>query len=124
MPARWAAASALEQVAGQVVDHLGVQRAVGPHLVGQGAAAEVGHHQHDVVALVDHLEQRDDAGMVERSQRGGLAADPLAGAVHVVDAAVEGEPLDGHGPSVGVEGEVDDAHAAASQSLHGRVDHR
>ena len=84
-------------------------------LVGEGAAGEVRHDQHEVVAVVDDVEQRDDARVVEAAEHLGLAPDAGPGRGHVVGRAVQGEPLERHPVAVGAGGEVDDAHAAPSE---------
>ncbi len=92
-------------------------------VVGQRAARQVGHHEHEVVAVVDHVEQRDDVGVVERLEHLGFAADALAGLVHLDVAAAQSESLQRDGSAGRIDGQIDHAHAAATQSLHERVGH-
>ena len=113
-----------QQGVGQVVARR--PAAAGPraaHVLTQRAARQVGHDQHHVVVLVHHVEQGDDVGVVERGQGLGLAADALAGAGHLVGAAVQGQALEGDRSAGPVEGQVDHAHAAATQPAHERVGH-
>ena len=58
-------------------------------------------------------------GSSSEADPGGLPPDPLAGPVHVRHAAAGAGPLDGHRPSLGVDGEVSDTHAATLQHYTG-----
>ena len=112
-----------QQGVGQVVHDTGRQRPPGSHVLPERAARQVRHDQHHVVVLVDHVEQGDDVGVVQRRQRLGFAADALAGAGHLVGAAVQGQALEGDRSAGPVEGQVDHAHPAATQPAHERVGH-
>jgi hypothetical protein len=102
----------------------GRQRPVGADLVRQGAAPEVRHDQHDLVVLVDDLEEAHDVGVLQAEQGLGLAADALAGLGHLVDAAVQHQALDRDRLAVGTDREVDDAHSASTEALLQYVSHR
>ena len=54
------------------------------HPLGEGAAGEVRHHERDLVAVVEHLEELDDVGVVEAGEHLGLPLDPLPGPGHVL----------------------------------------
>ena len=94
------------------------------HLIGERAAREVRHHEHDLVSVVDHLDQANDVRMIEPGEYFGLASDALPGASHVAGAAVQHQVLQRHRTPMGVLGEVDDAHGPAAEALLEHVGHR
>ena len=67
-----------QQPAGLALDLVGGRRAVLGDPLGQAAARQVGHDEHDLVALVDDVEQADDVGVVQLAQDLGLAQEALA----------------------------------------------
>jgi hypothetical protein len=69
-----------EQSPGLPFDLAGGRRAVLGHPLRQAAARHVRHDQHDLVALVDHVEQPYDVGMMELAQYVGLSQQALPGA--------------------------------------------
>jgi hypothetical protein len=115
-----------EEGIGDEVDLAGRQGAVVSDLLGQGAAREVRQHEDDVVAVVHHVEERDDVRVPELRERGRLASDALAGLVHLVGAAVQQQALAGHQAPGRVDRQVDHTHAPAPEPalhhvLHGRT---
>ena len=62
--------------------------------------------------------------MIEPGEGLGFAPDPLTGAGHVAGAAVQDQVLEGDGLAVGVDGQVDHAHGAASEALLQLITHR
>jgi hypothetical protein len=98
------------------LDLVGGRRAVLGDPLGQAAARQVRHHQDDLVALVDHVEQSDHVGVVQAPQHLGLAQEPLAGARDVGGRALQRQPLERDLLAVRVAGEVDDPHAAAAEA--------
>ena len=97
--------------------------AVVGHLLGERATGEVGEHEHDVVAVVDDIEERDDVRVPELLESGGFSADALARLVHLVGAAVQEQALAGHQAAAGGDRQVDDAHAPAAESALHQVLH-
>ena len=81
----------------------------------QVAALDVGHRDVEEPVLLAGIEDRDDAGMVERRSQLRLAQEPLA---VVALAERGGEQLQrGRASEPHVLGPVDDAHAAAAEQL-------
>ena len=93
------------------------------HPVGQGAAGEVRHHERDVVAVVEHLEELDDVGVVEAGEHLGLPLDALPGPGDVLGGPVEGQALEGHLGAVVPAAEVDDPHPSPPEPGHPLVAH-
>ena len=106
----------IEQRVEQVLDLRGGERAGRGDAVGEGAPREERHHEHEVGALVLHLEERHDAGMVEPAQR---ARPPAAGGGGPGRAGRRsrgrGSRLRATGRAVRVLGQLDHAHAAPAQ---------
>ena len=105
-----------EQVVGHAVDLVGRQRPVPGDPVGEAAALHPRHDEHDVVAVVDDVEQRHDARVVEASEHLGLPADAGPGRGHGFGGSEQGEALEGDPAPVGRDPEVDHAHAAAPEA--------
>ena len=93
------------------------------HPVGQGAAGEVRHHEGDLVAVVDDLEELDDVRVVEAGEHLGLPLDALPGPGDVLGGPVEGQALERDLGAVVPAAEVDDPHAAAPEPGHPLVAH-
>jgi hypothetical protein len=105
-----------EEVVGQALDLVRWEGPEAAHPVGEAAALHPGHHQDHVVTVVDHVEQPDDAPVVELAQHLGLSPDPGAGTGQGLGGAAERQTLQGHAGAVGPHGEVHDAHAATTQA--------
>ena len=88
------------------------------HPLGQAAAGEVGHDEHDLVALVDDVDEADDVGVVEPAQDVGLPQQALAGAGDLGGRPLQRQALERHLAAVGVAGQVDGAHAAPPEAGH------
>ena len=109
----------VEEDVGEAVDLSRREGAVVVHLLGEGAALQVGEHQHDVVAVVDDVEEGHDRRVLEALEGGRLPPDALAGPVHLVGAALQQQALARDLAAVGSDGEVDHAHASAPEpALH------
>src|SRR5690606_32222081 len=106
------------------LDLLGGGRAVAAHPVGERAAGQVGHDEGQLVALLEHVEQLDDVGVVEPRQHLRLALDALAGPGDLGRRAVQRQPLERDEAPLRVPGEVDHAHAALAEPGHALVLHR
>ncbi len=116
-----------QQPAGLALDLVGRGRAVLGHPLGQAAPRQVGHDQHDLVALVEHVVEAHHVAVVEAPQHVGLPQQPLAGAGDLAGRALQGEPLERHLAAVRGAGQVDRAHAAPAQprdQLIGRAGQR
>jgi hypothetical protein len=113
-----------QQPVAEPLDLLGRGRSVLGHPLGQVAARQVGHHQHDLVALLDHVEEAHHVGVVQPAQHAGLAQQPLAGLEDLAGRAGQRQALHGHAVALVVAREVDHAHAAAAQSGDHLVAHR
>ena len=68
----------VEEVVSQQVHLVRGQRPERADPVRQGAPAEIGHDQHEVVPVVDDVEQAHDPRMVHRGQGRGLPPHPQA----------------------------------------------
>ena len=108
---------------GQALHLVGGAGPVPGHPVGQGAAGEVRHHEGDVVAVVHHVEELHDVGVVEAGQHLGLPLDALPGPGDVLGRSVQGQALEGHLGAVGAAAQVDHPHAPAPEPGHPLVAH-
>jgi hypothetical protein len=113
-----------QQPLAQAVDLFGGGGTVLVHPLGQVAARQVGHDEHDLVAVLDHVEQPHHVGVVQPAQHARLAQQALAGLEDLARRAVEGEALHGDAVALLVAREIDDAHAASAQSGDRLVSHR
>jgi hypothetical protein len=98
------------------VDLVGRRGAVLRDPLGEAAARHVRHDQHDLVALVDDVDQRHDVGVVQLAEHGGLAQQPLARPGDLRSRALQGQPLERDLVAVLVTREVDDTHAPAPEA--------
>ncbi len=105
--------------------HLGRgEGTAGGHPVGQAAAGEQRHDEDEVVAVVDHVEEADDALVVEPAEDLRLPPDPGPGRGELGLRAVQGDPLEGDAGAVGRHAELDDAHPAPAEAALDDVDTR
>jgi hypothetical protein len=101
----------------------GGYRALLGHPFRQGATGQVRHHEGDLVAVVDDLEQLDDVGVVQPGQHLGFPLDALAGSRHLVGRSLQRQALEGHLGAVVPAPEVDHPHAPAPEAGHPLVAH-
>ena len=114
----------VDQSVGQLVDLVRRERAVLGDPLGERAAREVVHHEHEVVAVVDDVAQPHDAGVVERTEHLRLPLDALASRGQLLGRAVQRQPLERDLLAVLVDPEVDDAHASPADAPDHVVGHR
>ena len=122
-PARWASASALPRASARRSTSSAGDRAVLGHPLGEGAPGEVRHHEGDVVAVVEDLEELHDVRVVEAGEHLGLPLDAQPGPGHVLGRSLEGQALEGHLGAVVPAAEVDDPHPATPEPGHPLVAH-
>ncbi len=114
---------AVEEPIAEAPHLVGGERSVGGDALGEVAAGQVVHDEHEVVAVVEHVEQLDDGRVVEAPQDLGLAPDPQARLLELLGRAVQRQALQRHLAAVGRPRQVDHAHAAPAQSTDGLVRH-
>ena len=83
-----------QQADGLALDLVGRGGAVLGHPLGQAAAGEVRHDEHDLVALVDDVERPTTLGWCEPAQDVGLAQQALAGAGDLGGGALQRQALE------------------------------
>ena len=113
----------VEQRVGEQLDLSRCQPARLANMVGQRSPAEVREDEHDLVAVVDQIDQTDDVRVIEASEGFGLSSNSLAGAIHVTSAAVEHEMLERYEVAALVMSEVDDPHRTPSEALLDLIAH-
>ena len=114
----------VDQPIGQLVDLVRRERAVLGDPLGERAAREVVHDEHEVVAVVDDVAQAHDAGVVERPEHLRLSLDALASRGQLLGRAVQRQALERDLLAVLVDAEVDDTHASPADAPDDVVGHR
>ena len=86
------------------------------HPLGEVAAGQVVHDEDDVVVLVEHLAEVDDARVVRAAEDLGLPPDPQPGLGELLGRAVQRQALERDLVAVRPRGQIDHAHAAPADA--------